>query len=84
MLCINTNDKKTVETYLNTGFSSALLDPNNPSLGLTQISVSVVNNALVCSLRRDNLNSNSNFFNINNQQPFLIAAYGNVDAQGSK
>ena len=70
--------------YYNYGFNPDYLDPNNPQIGLSNMTISTQNNNLLCSFSRDNSNPNKNYYNLNTQQAYLAAAYGNLDSSASK
>jgi hypothetical protein len=86
--------------YYNTGYSSAILDPTHPTLGLSSTSLTVVNSVFTCSFTRANSNplvlssvsraavaaasTNSMYLNVNAIAPYLISAYGPTDSTGSK
>ena len=84
IICQNpSTGSTTVQHYYNSGYSTpGLLDTANPIIGLSSTSVSVTGGNLVCSFTRLNSNANSNYFNLNTQSPFLIAAYGQISAGG--
>lgn len=74
-----------VEHYYNTGYSTALLDTNNPTIGITDASMTVdASNNLICRFTRDNTNSNSRYYNLNAGSPYILAAIGVLQANGSK
>lgn len=87
MMCKNpTWTNSTVEHYYNSGYSTSRLDPNNPSLGLydASITVSVINglNTLTCRFSRDNSNPNPKYFDLNTNSPYVLAAYGTLNENG--
>ena len=82
VICLNTVTNKTFLHQYNSAYGSDLMDPNNQQLGLTNQSISTTNNVLTCSFSRDNSNSNSKYFNLNTQTPYLIVAYGTPDTNG--
>ena len=61
---------------------ASLLDPNNPSIGISNAAVSLVNGVLTCSFTR--LKSNlgcPNYFDVNNPY-FILNAAGPTDSNG--
>ncbi len=66
------------------GSSPVRLDSANPSLGIKNVNISVINGNLVCSFRRDNSNSHANYYNLNTQSPYFITAYGPLQGTGRR
>lgn len=74
-----------VQHYYNTGYSSDLLDASNPLIGLTETSIGIDPsnpNNLLCRFARDNSNANSRYYNLNGNSPYVLAAYGTLQATG--
>ena len=84
IICNNpSSGSKTVQHYYNTGtVTPSLLDSANPTLGITSSSVTVSGSNLICSFTRENSNTNANYFNLNANDPYLIAAYGPISGGG--
>jgi hypothetical protein len=58
-------------------FSSVLLNPDNATLGLSNMVVSLNQGNLTCSFTRDNANSYTGYYQITpTSTPFFLAAYG--------
>ena len=58
------------------------MNNNNPTVGLTNALVTMVNGWLVCSFSRQlSLPTQVNYFDLSKQY-FILAAYGNLDANG--
>ena len=56
-------------------------NPNalNPTVGISNAKVGIINNSLVCSLTRDNTNNQQNYFQITKTtNTYLIMAYGSL------
>jgi hypothetical protein len=85
VICINSNAAKSVDNYWIRGYSPPnYLDLSIPKLGLSNTQVTSNNGNFLCSFRRENsVTTNSNYFNLNNQKPYLIVAYGDVNTDGS-
>ena len=68
--------------YYNSGKSSSLMLPSNPSVGFTNIVTSYANNVLTCSFTRAKTFSGvSKFFDLNNQY-YLLIAIGKLSGTG--
>jgi hypothetical protein len=69
------NDK--IEHYYNRGHRSSLLDSNNPTIGITNANVEVIDTSMNCTFtRKNNIDGNDLYFDINNQNPIIMIAYG--------
>ena len=78
----NTN---AVHHYYNSAKTTPnLFDSANPILGISNSALSVDNNNLICSFRRDNSNSNSKYYDVSAKNPRIIVAYGSINSDGSK
>lgn len=65
--------------YNNRGPKVTYLDTNNPTLGISGSSIAIdESNNMVCSYTRANSDSNTNYFNVNKDLPYILAAYGNI------
>lgn len=81
IVCLNpSTGKKRVQHNYNTGYRSFLLDSTNPSIGISSAIVIENNKGLNCSFTLQNSNSNRKYFNLSANNPFIIAAYGHIDA----
>jgi hypothetical protein len=63
------------------GNMAGLIDPWQPTLGLSSTSIRVSENTFSCSFTRQNSNvfaagTYQNYFNSDTNSPYLIAAYG--------
>lgn len=84
-MCLNGANSKTVQHYYNTGYSTALLDSSNPTIGISSSTVNVdANNNLICKFTRDNSNANANYFNVNSASPYILVAYGTFSNSGGQ
>ena len=84
IVCLNPlQGNKTVQHYYNSKYRSYLLDLSNPTIGISSSSINVYDKSLVCSFTRENSNTNRKYFNLNTQLPYIISAYGPLDASGS-
>jgi hypothetical protein len=79
IICKN-GDKK-VEHNRNEGYSSSLLDSTNPSIGITDASITNVGRVITCNFTRANSNSNVNYYNID-VSPYIQVAYGSLTNSG--
>ena len=81
IICKIWNGGTAVEHNYNENDFSSLLDTTNPTIGITNAVVTIVNGNLTCSYTRDNQNANSKYWNINtNPQPYIIMAFGVLGA----
>ena len=80
VICRNpSSGSATVENYNNNGYATpSLLDSANPTLGISASSIIISGTNLICSFTRQNSNSNSQYYNLNTQSPYIIAAYGQI------
>jgi hypothetical protein len=77
VIVCKSGEKSGVEHYYNDGYSSSLMDTNNPTIGISGASVQVNNQTISCSFTRDNDNSNENYCDINDSA-YLLVAYGTL------
>ena len=62
-----------------------LIEPSDPSLGITASSVNISDGTMVCSFTRQNSYSNENYFSLSKSNlPYLIVAYGSLSTKGGK
>jgi hypothetical protein len=67
----------TVHHYLNGKYYSSLMDYTNPSLGISNERVKVINGNLTCSFTRENVYPYEGYYNITyNNYPYVLVAYG--------
>ena len=78
VVCRNSYDLKSVDHYYNSGYKSELLDDSNAKVGLSAETISVSDSELTCSFRRNNSDSTENYFDLNSQPAFILAAYGKL------
>jgi len=77
-MCID-GQSPTIETWYNQGYTPAVLNSNETSIGLTKTKVSYANGILSCSLSRAiAIDGLKNFYDLNNLY-YLIVAKGPVD-----
>jgi len=86
VLCQVNNDVQNIHHYHNpsieSGQKTILLDAKNPSLGLSDLSISIDDNILTCRLSRKNkLESNDNYFDTSKMKYHLLFAYGENDQE---
>jgi len=80
MMCKSLGDStnNAVEHYYNYGHSCEMLDSNDPTVGISNSSIKIVGNALVCSFRRDNSNETPGYYDLNKNTPYVQAAHGSI------
>ena len=80
VVCRNKAGLSSVKHYYNSGYSSDLLDSSNQFIGLSETSVKINQNNIICSFKRVNANTNTKYYDINkNNYPYIILAYGSGD-----
>lgn len=72
-----------MKNYIISGYSVSLLDPSNPTVGITGASVQASGTNFTCSFTRDNSNSVSGYYDIAGTDPYVIVAYGPVSGGGN-
>lgn len=77
---MNTQNVRQVHHYHNVNFASGLLEPSNPTIGLSNSRISVSDGNLTCTVSRDNSNPNPRYFDFNAAAPYVAYAYGNLPA----
>jgi hypothetical protein len=77
VVCYSDASSGNVRSYLNVGFNSQLFSNTNPTLGLSDTSISLSGGRLSCNFARDNSNSLNGYLNVNqNSNYYLVVAYG--------
>jgi hypothetical protein len=66
-----------VEHYYNNGFSPELLSQSNPTIGLSNSKIIIDQNYFSCFFSRANSYDDALYFNINNNDPYILIAFGN-------
>ena len=80
VVCRNKAGLSSVKHYYNSGYSSNLLDSSNQFIGLSETSVIINQNNIICSFKRANSNTNPKYYDlIKNNSPYIILAYGTGD-----
>jgi hypothetical protein len=78
-MCKSRISGSSIEHFYNNNYQSSVLNALNPTVGISNAKVSIINNSLVCSLTRDNTNNQQNYFQITKTtNTFLIMAYGSL------
>ena len=67
-----------VEHYYNNGHRSSLLDENNPTTGISNANIRIIENNLVCTFRRENSKETPGYFDLKNRKPYVQVAYGYI------
>ncbi len=81
-MCKSRISGSSIEHFYNNNFQSRILNASNPTVGISNAKIGIINNSLVCSLTRDNTNDQQNYFQITQTtNTYLIMAYGSL---GSK
>lgn len=80
VMCKSRTSGVSIEHYYNSFYFSSPLVASNPTIGISNAMVQVLNGSLVCSLTRDNTNSAQNYYQINSNltKYYIIAAYGSL------
>jgi hypothetical protein len=79
IICTNIEGDENVKHYLNTGYSPDLLDPNTPTLGITNGVTTIKENVFTCSYTRKNTNPTQNYYDFKeDSKPALLAAFGQI------
>jgi hypothetical protein len=86
VLCQVNNDVQNIHHYHNpsieSGQKTILLDVQNPSLGLSDLRISIDDNILTCGLSRKNkIANNENYFDASKMKYHLLFAYGENDQE---
>ena len=83
-MCQINGAKKLVQQWYNTGRSTPrLLSTSNPTIGLSNTSISTNNGMLNCLVTRQKSIANiENYFDISNTSYNLLVAYGSNDESG--
>ena len=70
--CRNSPNLKNVNHYLTIGYAVSLKDNTNPSVGISQSSLTTINSNLSCNFRVDL----KVITDINYQKPYILLAFG--------
>ena len=70
--CRNSPNSKYVYHYFTNGYQTLLRDRSNPLLGISESSVTTIENNFVCRFKVDN----NVLTDVNIQKPYIILAYG--------
>ena len=76
MVCRRGPNLTVVEHYVNKAYSSSVIDPSEPSLGLTNASIITDDKFTLCSFIRLNSHNHSDYFDLNKNMPYFILAFG--------
>ena len=83
-LCKSGPDRDSIESYYNVGKKQpVLLDDENPNVGISNEKVEIIGNYLICSFKRKkNLGREKNYFDLQNENFFILGAYGAIGLNG--
>lgn len=82
-MCLNpSSGSPTVQHRYATSLSLPDFIDSNQALGISTPNVTLSGSNLVCSFTRQNSNANANYFNLNTNTPYLLAAYGPLNNGG--
>jgi hypothetical protein len=78
VVCLNPSvGKKTIQQNFNSDYISSLLDTSNPTVGISNASLTTIGNTFTCLFARQNSHPIQNYFDLNKKKsPYLIAAHG--------
>jgi hypothetical protein len=79
IICTNIAGQDNVRHYLNSGYSSDILDPSRPTLGITKGVTTRQGNVITCSYTRQNMVPTANYYNFKaDSTPSLLVAFGEL------
>jgi hypothetical protein len=78
VVCTNLNGNISIEHYYNSERDSRIMNELDPTLGLTNMSLMIKDNKMICKFTRDNFNRDAFYYYDlkNGSAPFILIAYG--------
>lgn len=84
VVCQSLPNNKSVRHFYNNGYMGVeLLDSDQPTLGLSNSALLIDQDKLTCMFTRQNSNANSKYFDLDNKDPYVVAAFGKNYGSGT-